>query len=205
MFKGIAGIASGALLALGLSLNGTVAVAAEYDSAQERAVAGAMRLFHYYNDEQNRITKELVHIQSNFLERGLDSTERKRLGEGLAKEIIFYRDRAAAIGKTDPRAYLEKLGYKKVGKLSAKQAKECTANAHWVSARPAIVTVKHRVEVKKAASEIMRGIDKRSLSDSVGKSYNVRVAEIVKAKTDMMELEVHAVVEDLLAKCNITR
>jgi hypothetical protein len=208
----------GSALALGLSVGVSSPVVpvylqsvnistieAQYGKDQLVAANAATRLLTYYNDEQNRITKELVHIQSQYLAGGFDSAERKRLSRGLTLEIIFYRDRARDLQRSTPVAYLAKLGYVNVRTLNQADAKACSSNATRVSARPAIVTVKHRVEVKKAAQDLMRGVSKGSLSDSVGKTYNVKVAGMVDRKIKAMEKEVLYQVDSILAKCGITK
>jgi hypothetical protein len=209
----------GSALALGLSLGATNApvapiylqtlnistVEAQYDKDQLVAATAAVRLLTYYNDEQNRITKELVHIQSQYLAGGLSSAERKRLSRALTQEIIFYRDRARDLQRSTPAVYLAKLGYINVRSLNPSEAKACSSNATRISARPAIVTVKHRVEVKKAAQDLMRGIAKGSLSDSMGKTYNVKVANMVERKAKAMEVEVLSQIDSILAKCGITK
>lgn len=195
-------IIMGTLLAVGLA---SPSYASEYNDYQERAAESATKLLVYYNAEQERISKELMHIQSNYLVKGVESVERKRISKWLVPKIIKHRYRSNLLNKLSAEDYVQRLGYTKVSALTPREGLACAGYAEALSFRPALATVKHRVEVKKLAAKTMNGIGKRSLSDNEGRRYNLRVSEIINSKVLEMENEVLSKVDAIMKKCKISK
>jgi hypothetical protein len=177
----------------------------KYSDSQKTGIDAAIKLFWYYTDEQKRIATELIGIQSRYLAGGADSVERKRLGNAVLPYIVEHADRTWLLRYTSPESFIQGLGFVKTGILSELDSKKCVANAEKLSFRPALVTVKHRVEVKQVAEKLNLGRSKGSLSDAEGKVIGLKVEKLIADKTTVMEVELLAKVSNILNACGINK